>query len=444
MKEPVIPFDSSLMAPCGMNCGTCLAYLREKNRCLGCWSTVGYKSKGCALCIIRNCELLNKTDSKFCYECQKFPCLRLKQLDKRYRTKYHVSFIENLLTIKVKGLDAFIAEETKRWECPSCGSVICVHRDKCPSCGAELYKKNQFSQQQIEQEYDRCLDELVGAGIAVLLPNSNSFGVIGENELEYPMPTKKQVVELFTQNQTLINIKAEQGFKRLQLTPVAMPTLHLVDLLEKAIIKHHKEEIIYQSRQSETEPQIPVRVNKEKQVWIWETLRQAMANDELVYYPKTYSSISHEGMTKSEAIHHPEICAVPGWSVGLIEDLTIMPTSGQEQVFGERKQLEVGLSPCEYLDLLKGEHYRGESGLLLEDFITKFLTRLESSSEVSHDVDDHNATWCLGQYLRISYADVVPTGRWIRQVGRVRLDMHRSRNKECTKSWGAVTMVRLH
>jgi len=28
--------NSSLIAPCGMNCGICLAYLREKKKCPGC------------------------------------------------------------------------------------------------------------------------------------------------------------------------------------------------------------------------------------------------------------------------------------------------------------------------------------------------------------------------------------------------------------------------
>ncbi len=28
--------DVSLIAPCGMNCGICLAYLRTKNVCPGC------------------------------------------------------------------------------------------------------------------------------------------------------------------------------------------------------------------------------------------------------------------------------------------------------------------------------------------------------------------------------------------------------------------------
>lgn len=31
-----VSFDKSLIAPCGMNCGTCIAYLRDKNKCPGC------------------------------------------------------------------------------------------------------------------------------------------------------------------------------------------------------------------------------------------------------------------------------------------------------------------------------------------------------------------------------------------------------------------------
>jgi len=37
-----------------------------------------------------------------------------------------------------------------------------------------------------------------------------------------------------------------------------------------------------------------------------------------------------------------------------------------------------------------------------------------------------NALWCPGQYMKILYAELVPTGRWHRDVGRVRLDMHRT------------------
>lgn len=137
MSNPV-RFDKSQIAPCGMNCGTCLGFLREKKKCPGCRVNYGDKAVSVQRCIITKCVFLEKTKSKFCYECEKFPCRRLKQLDKRYRTKYNTSFIENLLMIKEKGIKAFLAFETKRRSCPDCGSTLCVHRTFCPECKISL------------------------------------------------------------------------------------------------------------------------------------------------------------------------------------------------------------------------------------------------------------------------------------------------------------------
>jgi hypothetical protein len=92
---------------------------------------------------------------------------------------------------------------------------------------------------------------------------------------------------------------------------------------------------------------------------------------------------------------------------------------------------------------LQTEPYQGESGKTLEDFLTEFLVRLETTNEVSYDGDDLNALWCLAQYYKIPYAEVVPVGRWIRSVGRLRLDSHRTGNKKCTKNVGVSTIVRL-
>lgn len=132
--ETSVQFDKILIAPCGMNCGTCMAYLRDKNKCQGCRIPFPDKSVTRQKCIVKTCQKLQNTESKFCYECDSFPCKRIKQLDKRYRTKYHVSFIQNLLTIKDIGIEKYITEEGIRWTCRECGSVICVHRDNCLKC----------------------------------------------------------------------------------------------------------------------------------------------------------------------------------------------------------------------------------------------------------------------------------------------------------------------
>lgn len=127
---------SKLIAPCGMNCGICMGYLREKNRCAGCRGNNTNKPNACIKCIIVNCDNLKKTRLKFCSDkCDKYPCKRLKDLDKRYRTKYNMSMIENLGNIKTFGIRKFVKNEKARWACPKCGGVICVHRGYCYSCG---------------------------------------------------------------------------------------------------------------------------------------------------------------------------------------------------------------------------------------------------------------------------------------------------------------------
>jgi len=79
----------------------------RKNRCPGCRKSSADKAVSVQRCIIVKCTYLKKPKSKFCYECEKFPCKRMNQLDKRYRTKYRTSFIENLVMIKKMGLQIF-------------------------------------------------------------------------------------------------------------------------------------------------------------------------------------------------------------------------------------------------------------------------------------------------------------------------------------------------
>lgn len=294
----------------------------------------------------------------------------------------------------------------------------------------------------VKSEYARCVSALKCTGILTFLPKSGSLGVVGIDGKEYPTPTQQQVAELFAYNRELVGRKVSQGFDRLELTPMATPTPLLLDKMTAAIVKHATETKIYQTRRSASDPLIPVRVNPEKTVWIWDTLRQALDTDELVYFPKEYSS-NHHGQTKLEAVNNGHICAVLGWSVGLVESFPIMPAQGCGKTLGGRRQLEIGSSPRDYLRTLQTQAYLGETGKTLEDFITKFLTHLETTNEVSNDGNDNNALWCLGQYLKVPYAELVPTGRWIRDVGRARLDMHRTGNKLCTKSWGVSTTVRL-
>lgn len=132
--KTAIAYNRLMIAPCGMNCGTCIAFMRPKNTCPGCHVESATKNVSCVNCIIINCELLKKTGSGFCYECGSYPCLRLKQLDKRYRTRYGTSFLDNLKRIRENGIESFLAFEQQRRTCPQCGSSLSVHRNSCLVC----------------------------------------------------------------------------------------------------------------------------------------------------------------------------------------------------------------------------------------------------------------------------------------------------------------------
>ncbi len=130
----LVSFKKILIAPCGINCGTCIAYLRPKNKCPGCRIDAVDKRKTCIGCKIKNCQHLKKTASELCYECDVFPCDIIKHIDNRYKKKYHARLIENLTTIKEKGMTYFLETESKKWTCPDCGNTLSVHRDNCLNC----------------------------------------------------------------------------------------------------------------------------------------------------------------------------------------------------------------------------------------------------------------------------------------------------------------------
>ena len=133
--ERIVPTDlkPELIAPCGMNCGLCMGYLRAKNSCAGCRSTDEGKARSVLACTIRTCETVRASGT--CSDCARLPCPRLKRLDARYREKYRMSMLDNLRVIREEGIEAFVESERKRWACPECGGLQCVHTAECIYCG---------------------------------------------------------------------------------------------------------------------------------------------------------------------------------------------------------------------------------------------------------------------------------------------------------------------
>jgi hypothetical protein len=127
------------IAPCGVICDLCLGFQREKNSCVGC-NNVGSKPYHCTVCSIKLCAEKKANENLLCYECVKFPCRRIKSLDKRYILKYGESPIQNLHKIREIGITQFIDIEKEKWKCSKCGQLLCVHREVCLNCG----NKNEY------------------------------------------------------------------------------------------------------------------------------------------------------------------------------------------------------------------------------------------------------------------------------------------------------------
>lgn len=127
-KDWKIMIDKSLIAPCGMNCALCQAYQGKGLNCNGCGKVSSRKS--CTNCSILKC---NRKD-KYCFECNIYPCARLCNLDKRYKTKYGMSMLENLDTIKTRGMDYFLEYQYIKYTCSNCGYLRTVHQTYCFYC----------------------------------------------------------------------------------------------------------------------------------------------------------------------------------------------------------------------------------------------------------------------------------------------------------------------
>lgn len=95
------PYQGRVPA-CGVFCGGCPTYTRNKNSCPGAEINI----KRCEKCKTFHLCCLEKGISH-CYECSIFPCPKFKSFAKRW-LKYGQDFIENQKLLKEKGEEEFL------------------------------------------------------------------------------------------------------------------------------------------------------------------------------------------------------------------------------------------------------------------------------------------------------------------------------------------------
>lgn len=134
MKMPP-KIEHKMVAVCGMNCKVCYKHLAIGNHtksCHGCKFQDETLPHSC-----RNCKLVSCANEKkiaYCYQCDLFPCKRIKNLEKSYLKRYDVSLVKNSRMIKENGIETFLQQDRKKWTCQKCNGIISLHDKVCSHC----------------------------------------------------------------------------------------------------------------------------------------------------------------------------------------------------------------------------------------------------------------------------------------------------------------------
>lgn len=147
------------VAPCGLYCGACsirAAYNRKDEQllktmadgvsiylghkveandlaCEGCLSDVVAIS--CRECKIRDCAFARGLTR--CSECADFPCELVTSFNND-GLPHHAEVLKNVRRQKEVGVDSWLAEQDKRWRCPSCSAGTDWYAGRCPECDSAI------------------------------------------------------------------------------------------------------------------------------------------------------------------------------------------------------------------------------------------------------------------------------------------------------------------
>lgn len=132
MKMPKEPIETTMFAPCGMNCMVCYKHCYHKKPCAGCLNSDDGKPEHCRKCKIKDCVC--EKGISYCYECNEYPCKLIKSLEKSYNTRYKASLIANSQFVKEHGITELMIHQKEIFTCSACGGIISIHDSECSDC----------------------------------------------------------------------------------------------------------------------------------------------------------------------------------------------------------------------------------------------------------------------------------------------------------------------
>jgi len=133
-----------LVAPCGLYCGACRAYLaslenndqskpgaKPSTPCDGCLGG-GRAPAHISKCEIRSCAA-KKTKTGRCSECAEFPCKIITNFNND-GVQHHSEVLANLGQLRKMGIKDWAKYEDDRWTCSKCRTKQSWYDAECPQC----------------------------------------------------------------------------------------------------------------------------------------------------------------------------------------------------------------------------------------------------------------------------------------------------------------------
>lgn len=314
----------------------------------------------------------------------------------------------------------------------------------------KLWPFPELPRMELETQYNTQIEILERTGLLVRLSDSrlglkinNPSNPSGPSQ-EYSLPNFQEITRRFIEKREILKNKISQGFNQIQIIPlVSIETLK--QTLGRLLIEHHNNHKLFKAKRNPADPDEPLDLDVNTPIYVCD---QFQDTPDLRYYPKAFDPDNHQGITKDQLITETK-----GFNIILTETNLFLPQKNDPQNLhgNSRKRIENNKTPIEYLNLQNQDpQYQGESYLIIEDWLTQFITHLEQTNQVLNDWSDNNATWLPGNYLpptlqerqqNLQASGRLPGGHWSRGARGARVDWSFPGGR--SPGWGVRPSVRI-
>ena len=158
---------------------------------------------------------------------------------------------------------------------------------------------------ELPKQYEEKVKILRRLGLLEILPEAKDYGIIGIDGQEYVLPEMEEIKENMKKNKEIFETKMKQGLTDLNIIPFGTELSKMIKILEKTILKHHREGKLFTAKKNledENEPLQKLELNENEPLYVSEDYDNADTEGKLVYYPKSFDKNSHGGKTKREIL----------------------------------------------------------------------------------------------------------------------------------------------